>query len=395
MRNETQLPGQSMIRSEIVVVCSPYLSPYLSHEISRLGYPVASVDHLTTVTSGTIEDAMKLNLYLRTANRVLFLIRRFKAADADDLYYQALKINWDEIFDTGSYIHIHSTVKNKTIRDNRFANLKLKDAVADFFMKKYNKRPDSGPDKSRSVIFLHWNESECSVYLDTSGETIAKHGYRVNPWKAPMIESLAASVIDAAKWDRNSHFVNPMCGSGTLAIEAAMMAANIAPGLLRNNFGFMHCKYYDFRRWKELKEEAKKLIQRVSGLEIFATDIDKLALEAAKENAEKAGVAKYISFLRCDFKFTPIPEGAGTVILNPEYGARLGETQQLENTYKEIGDFFKQKCAGYTGYIFSGNPDLVKKIGLKARQKLPFLNGKIECRLLQYELYHGSKSDMN
>src|SRR5690606_4973564 len=236
-----------------------------------LGYRVSASDNLTIFLHGTIEDAMKLNLHLRTANRVLFLIRRFRAGDADELYFQASKINWDDIFDAQGYIHIHSVVNNKTIRDNRFANLRLKDAIADFFMRKYNKRPDSGQDKSRSAVFLHWNNDVCSVYLDTSGETIAKHGYRDNPWKAPMIESLAAATLYASEWDRRSNFVNPMCGSGTLAIEAAMMAANIAPGLLRNNFGFMHCRYYDPARWRALKEEAKSRITKISGIEIYAT----------------------------------------------------------------------------------------------------------------------------
>lgn len=382
-----------MIKSEIVVVCSPYLAPFVSKEVEDCGCTISASDHLTVVTHGTMDDAMKLNLHLRAANRVLFLIRRFQAANADELYFQASKINWDDIFDVGSYIHIHSSVNNETIRDNRFANLRLKDAIVDYFTGKYNKRPDSGQDKSRSMVFLHWNDDNCSVYLDTSGETIAKHGYRVNPWKAPMIESLAAAVLYAAEWNKTTNFVNPMCGSGTLAIEAALMAANIAPGLLRDNFGFMHCLHYDPGKWRALKEEAKSRVKRISRMEIFATDIDKQAIEAAKENAEKAGVARFINFLRCDFKFTPIPEGGGTVILNPEYGERLGEAERLETTYSEIGDFFKQKCAGYTGYVFSGNPDLMKKIGLHAQQRIPFLNGRIECRLLKYELYEGSKNN--
>jgi 23S rRNA G2445 N2-methylase RlmL len=379
-----------MLKSEIVAVCSPYMSPYLTKEITDLGYRIDHSDHLTITTTGTIEDTMKLNLYLRTANRILFLISKFNAKNADELYQGAIKIDWDLWLDKMGYINIHSVVKNDTIRDNRFANLKLKDAIADFFMKKYKVRPDAGPEKNRTVVFLHWKESECSIYLDTSGETISKHGYRVNPWKAPMIESLASGVIMDTEWNGQGNFVNPMCGSGTLAIEAALMACNAAPGLFRGNFAFMHCKLFDSRKWRALVDEARSKLKRTVSMEIIATDKEALAIEAAKANAEKAGVAKFIDFIRCDFKITPIPDGGGTVILNPEYGSRLGEIDELETTYSEIGDFFKQKCQGYTGFVFSGNPDLTKKIGLRATKKSQFLNGTIDCRLLRYELYAGT-----
>jgi 23S rRNA G2445 N2-methylase RlmL len=379
-----------MQNNEIVAVCSPYMSPYLSEELAGLGFKVDHADHLTVTTTGSFEDTMKMNLYLRTANRVLFLISRFKASNPEEMYDQAIKTSWDEWMDKSGYVHIHSVVKNETIRDNRFANLKLKDAIADYFMNKYNVRPDSGPEKNRTVVFLHWKETECSIYLDTSGETISKHGYRVNPWKAPMIESLAAGVIMETGWKVHGNFVNPMCGSGTLAIEAALIASDTAPGLLRNNFGFMHSRLYDSRKWRLLIDDAKSRVKRKIPVEIIASDRESLAIEAAKANAEKAGMAKHIDFLRCDYKFSPIPDGGGTVILNPEYGLRLGEVNQLEITYQEIGDFFKKKCVGYTGYVFSGNLDLVKKIGLRAAKKTQFMNGTIDSRLLRYELYAGS-----
>ena len=384
-----------MIISEIVTVCSPYMSDYVAEEITRLGYKISKSNQLTVVTEGSIEDTMRLNLHLRTANRVLFLITRFKANNADALYNNAIDFPWDQWMDKSGYMHIHSVVKNDTIRDNRFANLRLKDAIADFFNKKYKIRPNAGPLKNQTVIFLHWQDDECSIYLDTSGETIAKHGYRTNPWKAPMIESLAAGVIMETGWDGSNSFVNPMCGSGTLAIEAALMASGAAPGLSRSNFGFMHCLLYDSRKWRKLHEEAKSNVQRKVKVDIIATDLDVQAIEAAKENAANAGVEKHIDFIRCDFKFTPIPDKKGVVLLNPEYGSRLGEAEQLEITYKEIGDFLKQKCQGYEGYIFSGNLDLVKKIGLKPSKKTPFLNGTIECRLLKYELYEGSQKEIN
>lgn len=208
-----------------------------------------------------------------------------------------------------------------------------------------------------------------------------------------MQETLAAAVIMASKWNGSGHFINPMCGSGTLAIEAAFMGLNRAPGLLRDNFGFMHLKGFNESLWKELRAQAKKEAGKAVKLRIIATDIRKEAVEAARKNAATAGVKHLIEFSVCDYSETPIPDGGGIVILNPEYGERMGKIHELESVYKGIGDFFKQKCGGYTGYIFTGNFELAKKVGLRSKRRVQFFNGGIECRLLEYELYAGSKKN--
>jgi 23S rRNA G2445 N2-methylase RlmL len=239
---------------------------------------------------------------------------------------------------------------------------------------------------------LYWKDEEVDVFIDTSGETLAKHGYRKIPGKAPMLEALAASVILATQWDQKSPLINPMCGSGTLAIEAALLATNRRPGLFRMNYGFMHVMGYDeevfFAERRILKEQVIKNID----LTIIATDLSEDAVEVTRRNAQTAGVDTLITFQVCDFEETEVPEGAkGVVIFNPEYGERLGVHSKLELTYKRVGDFMKKKCKGYFGYIFTGNPDLAKKIGLKADRKVEFYNGKLDCRLLEYELYDGSR----
>jgi len=207
-----------------------------------------------------------------------------------------------------------------------------------------------------------------------------------------MQEALAAAVILATKWDRKSAFINPMCGSGTLAIEAALLASNKAPGLMRHNFGFSHIKGYDDTVWKDLRQEAARKTSRTLSFPIIASDNDPRALSAARENAKSARVDHLIRFELCDFEETPIPDtNKGIVILNPEYGERMGEEEILEETYGFIGDFFKKKCKGYTGYIFTGNMDLAKKVGLKAKRRIEFYNAKIDCRLLEYELYEGTR----
>jgi putative N6-adenine-specific DNA methylase len=218
------------------------------------------------------------------------------------------------------------------------------------------------------------------------------------PWKAPMRESLAAAAVMATRWDKASALVNPMCGSGTLAIEAAQLALGQASGLLRENFGFMHVLGYDHqarKTWKTLQEKARAGVRTELSFPIIASDISEEAVEAARHNAQAAGVERFITFEVSDFAATSLPEVLPNthpaIILNPEYGLRLGEETDLETTYKAIGDFFKQRCSGYTGYVFTGNMDLAKKIGLKAKRRMEFYNADIDCRLLEYELYAGSR----
>ena len=237
---------------------------------------------------------------------------------------------------------------------------------------------------------MHWTDTECILYYDTSGEVIAKHGYRKIPGKAPMLESLAAAVILASNWDCKSPFINPMCGSGTLAIEAALLATNTAPGLFRQNFGFMHLRSFNPATWEKMVAEAKAKVVE-SKAAIHASDLSADAVSIAKINARAAGMDQLINFETKDFRNIEIPEEPGVIIFNPEYGERLGEEEDLKPVYTEIGDLFKKKCQGYTGYIFTGNRELAKVVGLRTRRKIPFFNGKIDCRLLEYELYQGSK----
>ena len=185
--------------------------------------------------------------------------------------------------------------------------------------------------------------------------------------------------------------LNPMAGSGTLAIEAALIASKTPPGLLRANFGFMHLRNYQKDLWESLKSEAKNRVQKEIEGKILVNDQSLEAIRAAKKNAQWAGVENLLEFHTGDFRKIQIPEPPGVVILNPEYGERLGEVKQLSDVYSAIGDFFKTQCSGYRGYIFTGNPDLIKQIGLRTSRKLPFYNGKLECRLLEYELYKGTK----
>jgi 23S rRNA G2445 N2-methylase RlmL len=380
-----------MKKNRILITCAKGITPFLKDELLHLGFPAVSKTIAGVATEGTIDDTLRLNLLLRTAHRVLFLIRDFAARDADELYRAMSEIAWEDYISEDGYVCVTSSVDNPGIRDTRYANVKCKDAIVDRIREKRGKRPDSGPDQDRAVVNLYWKDDQCSVYIDTSGEPLSRRGYRKIPMAAPIQETLAAAVILATGWDGSGHFVNPMCGSGTLAIEAAFIALNRAPGLQRNNFGFMHIKGFNEQLWRGLRARAKKQVEKTLQCRIIATDINREAVDAARRNAATAGVEHLIEFAVCDYSETSIPQGGGIVILNPAYGDRMGRIRELESVYAGIGDFFKQKCRGYTGYIFTGNVDLAKKVGLRAKRRIPFFNSRIECRLLAYELYEGSR----
>lgn len=379
-------------KSKVIITCNKRLSPYLQDEVKALGYTIERAFSTGVELHITLTECIRLNLNLRCASQILYAIKSFTAKNPDDLYNEIKAIEWEELIDFTGYFSVTSNVDNPHITTPLFANLKVKDAIVDRMKEKKGLRPNSGSDANKAVIHLYWKDADADVFIDTSGETLAKHGYRKIPGKAPMLEALAASVILATQWDKKSPFINPMCGSGTLAIEAALIATNRAPGLYRMNYGFMHIIGYDeqvfFAERRLLKDQVVKSID----FRIVASDISEDAVEVTRKNAKTAGVDTLIDFHVCDFEQTPVPEGGkGAVVFNPEYGERLGVHSKLELTYKRMGDYMKQQCKGYSGYIFTGNPDLAKKIGLKAARKIEFYNGKLDCRLLEYELYDGSK----
>lgn len=375
----------------LLIACAKGIPPYLKAELTALGFPIRAELEAGIETAGTLADAMRLNLLLHTGNRVLLELGRFTARHPDDLYHRIQTIPWETIIPDTGYFTVTSFVNTPAIRDSRFANVKVKDAIVDRFRAKTGSRPDSGNERSGVVVFLYWNQGDAKIYIDSSGESLSRRGYRKIPMAAPMAETLAAAVVNATGWTGEGHFVNPMCGSGTLAIEAALWAQGRPPGLLRSNYGFMHLKGFDDEAWQKIRQEARVLPKRKFTGRIIASDIRADAVEAARQNARTAGVEQLIEFAVCDFAETPLPEGGGVVLFNPEYGERLGDEEALEPVYRRIGDFFKQKCMGYTGYVFTGNMTLGKKVGLRSSRRILFFNANIECRLLAFTLYAGTK----
>lgn len=381
-------------QAPITITCNKRLAPYLEQEVKELGFTVDSTFVTGVNCTGTINDCIKLNLNLRCASQVLYSLATFTANHADDIYNNVRNYPWESIIPEGEYFSITSNVTNTTINNNMFANLRVKDAIVDRLREKTGKRPPTGSELTGAVIHLFWKNEHAAIFIDTSGDSLARHGYRKIPGRAPMLEALASATIYATNWDRKSPFVNPMCGSGTIAIEAAMIATNRRPGLFRTNYGFMHLQGYDENIYIEEDALLEKQIIEKDELRIIATDYSEMAIVNARKNAIAAGVSKMIDFEVCDFRETEIPHDmTGVFYVNPEYGARLGDTRELEETYSRIGDFMKQKCGGYFGYVFTGNLELAKSIGLKAKRRIEFYTSTIDCRLLEYELYKGSKSN--
>lgn len=379
-------------KSSVIITCHKRISPYLAQEVKELGFNIEETFVTGIRLKATINECIKLNLNLRCASQILYSLKQFDAADADSIYRNLVDYSWEDILPEDGYFSVTSNVNNATINNNLFANLRVKDAIVDRLREKRGARPSTGSDLHGAVFNLFWKNEYAEIFIDTSGDSLARHGYRKIPGQAPMLESLAAATIYATRWDRIAPFINPMCGSGTIAIEAAMIATNRRPGLFRTNYAFMHLKGYEPTVYEQEDALLEQQISEVSDLRIIATDYSEKAIDNAKKNAIAAGVAKLIEFGVCDFAATEVPQDMpGIMFMNPEYGERLGETADLEITYSRIGDFMKQQCGGYFGYVFTGNLDLAKKIGLKAKRRMEFYTSTIDCRLLEYELYKGSR----
>lgn len=383
------MPASWSVNGEIVLACARGLAPHARREAEALGFEILSADESAVGVRGTLRDTMKLNLWLRTANRVLWPVARVPAKTVEHLYEQAMRLPWEEWLDPDTFFTVHGVARNDSVRDTRLPMLKLKDAIADRLRGVHGRRPDSGSGFAGAAIFLLWRGRDLRLFLDTTGEPLSKRGYRLQPGAAPMQETLAAACVMASGWDGRSSFVAPMCGSGTPAIEAALIAANMAPGRLRPRFAFMALRDYGAAgdahapaaQWAA-ELAAARAGERHAGLPaIVATDLAAPAVRLARANAHAAGVAAAIAFDCCDFAATAMPPGPGVIFLNPEYGERLGNSDELPALYRRIGVFLESQ-AGYRGCVLTGSSRLAAAIGLRPARSLPCFNGPLECRLL-------------
>ena len=366
------------------------LAPLLEVELKEMGIENTRQMNGGVTFDGTLEQGYKVCLWSRFASRVLLKLNEFKVMDSLDLYMGCSTIPWEEHFDVDKTFSIDFSGSNDEIRNTQFGALKIKDAIVDRFRKKFDKRP-SVEKRDADIRFNGrlW-KNKATIYLDLSGSPLHIRGYRTIAGEAPLRETLAAGIVKRSGW-KGEALLDPMCGSGTLIIEAAMMALNIAPGSLRQKFGFENWKQHDDECWKTLKTSAQVYAKRAVNqceTRFYASDLSKEMIAIARKNAQRAGVAELIEFSVADARkvMPPIELETGMIISNPPYGERLGGFSDTVTLYTELGHHFKEAFAGWNLAMFAMDTELLSCLGMRAAKSFKFFNGPIECVLKNYRI---------
>lgn len=365
------------------------LEPVLAEELQTLGATEIYPGKRAVFFEGDLELLYRANYCLRTALRILVPIRECKARNEDDLYRQISAIDWSQYLGPNDTLAVDAVTNSEVFRHSKYVALKTKDAIVDQFRRLTGVRPDVDVTNPHLRINVHVGHTEVTVALDSSGDSLHKRGYRLDSVEAPINEVLAAGMILLSGWRGEVPFLDPMCGSGTLAIEAALLAHGIPPQQLRQQFGFMRWKNFDRALWATVRQEAPGPAPEVAPL-IFASDKDFQAVKIANLNAIAAGLEGKVKIERARFETLTPPPAPGLLMMNPPYDQRL-ELQFIEDFYGAIGDRLKQCYAGYQAWIISAHLDALKNIGLRASRRFPLFNGNLECKLLKFDLYAGSK----
>ena len=331
-----------------------------------------------------------INLHSRIGMHLLVKLFDFNASNEDVLYQEIYNFSWDKILSSKQTFIIKVKGKSEYFPNTNYLTLKIKDAIVDKIKKINFSRPSINKDNPDIIISVFINKDNITLYRDSSGISLHKRGYRNKIHRAMLNESLAAGLIMLSDWNKLDPFYDLMCGSGTLPIEAALMAHNIAPGLLRDNFSFQKWEDYDSRLFKKLKAKAKSNIKINSDIKIYGFDIAFQNIAISLSSIKSINLSDVIKFKKQDIiNFKPT-EKNGIIMINPPYGERLRQSiDELENLYKSIGDIFKTKCIGFNAYIFTSNLEAAKFIGLKSKIRIPLKNGKLDCRLLHYPIKEG------
>jgi putative N6-adenine-specific DNA methylase len=373
-----------------VAKTSSGLEQVLANEIKAIGGQNITLANRAVFYDGDLKIIYKSNYLLRTALRVLKEIEFFHFKNVDQFYLKCKDIEWLQYFSVDQSFVIHSTVGNsKEFTNSMFASLKAKDAVADYFRNKLGKRPNVDTENPEIAIDLHIHGDSCTISLDSSGESLHKRGYRINQGEAPLNEVLAAGMIQLAGWSGNSDFLDPMCGSGTLPIEAAMIAYNIPTGKFRKNYAFENWRDFDQLLLDSIKQDTEK---KEFIYNIYASDISGSNLLNAQTNARRALVFNKIKFQISDFKDLKLNLNNGMIIINPPYGERLKE-KDLNELYAMMGERLKHQFAGNNAWILSSSIESFKFVGLKPEARLDLFNGSLKCKYNNYKLFSGKRKE--
>ncbi|MBL0097158.1 MAG: class I SAM-dependent RNA methyltransferase [Bacteroidetes bacterium] len=362
----------------------------LSQELEALGATETRILTRAVEFEGDLALMYKANLHCRTALRILKPMYHFEAADEDMLYHEIQNIDWKQHFSLHQTFAINATLNQSSLDHSLYAALKAKDAIVDQFRDETGDRPNVDVEQPDFRIHIHIYEDNCTLSFDSSGESLHKRGYRDYTNQAPINEALAAALVLLSGWDRKMPMADYMCGSGTILIEAAMIALNIAPNKHKQRFGFEGWKDFDDALWKQIYKDAIAAELKPEGLQLYGADISGTVLDKARQNIEHAGLSDVIRLRKCPFEKFPVPAEEGVLICNPPYGLRI-EPKDIMDMYQRMGDKMKQDFKGWTCWIFTGNLEVAKFIGLRPSRKMQLYNGPIECRFLKFEIYSGSK----
>ena len=369
--------------------CPRGLEAPLAAELDTLGASEITTTDGGAAFAGPIQLAYRANLESRLASRILWRVGHGAYRDENDVYELAKALDWPRWFRVDRTIRVDVAASRSPLTSLEFATLRIKDAVCDRHRAAGGVRPSISKDRPDVRVHAYLTATDASFYLDTSGEPLFKRGYRRETAEAPLRENLAAGLLRLAGWQPGTPLLDPMCGSGTIAIEAAMIALDLAPGLKRT-FGFQKLAWYDGPAWQRIKQAAQRRARPPAPLSIWASDDDATAIHQCSENMAAAGLVDTIIVERADALTRPPPAPAGVIVSNPPYGVRLAGSGALAAFYPKLGDALKQRYAGWTANLLSGDTRLPKLIGLKASRRTPLFNGNLECRLYEYRLIAGS-----
>ena len=366
------------------------LEPVLAEELTQLGANNVQIGRRMVSFTGDKEMMYRANFQLHTAIRILKPIKHFKARSAEEVYEQVQKIKWDDILDVKKTFSVDSVVYSEEFRNSRFVTYKVKDAIVDWFREKQGTRPNISVSNPDIRLNIHIAEDNATLSLDSSGESLHRRGYRQEQVEAPLNEVLAAGMILMTGWKGECDLIDPMCGSGTIAIEAALIARNISPGVFRKEFAF--------EKWNDFDQDLFDMIYNDDSQErefehhIYGYDIDMKAVNTASLNVRAAGMSKDITIAQQDFKDFQQPAEKSIIVMNPPYGERIS-TPNLLGTYKMIGERFKKAFAGNEAWVLSYREECFEQIGLKPSIKIPVYNGSLECEFRKYVMFDGKMKE--
>jgi putative N6-adenine-specific DNA methylase len=377
----------AVMSENFFVTCARGVEELVVAELTALGLSGVKTEKGGASFTGELPDGCRACLWLRTASRVLLVLGEFPCSTPQELYDGVRRLDWNRYLLPEMTLAVDSVLRDSTMTHSGFIALKSKDAIVDTVRDRHGRRPSVDTKSPDLRVNVHLVRNRCTVSLDLAGEPLDRRGYRLDRNKAPLRENLAAALVAFSGWQGEVPFYDPMCGSGTIVIEAALAASNTAPGLLRERFGFQSWPGHDPGSWRSLLTEAKDLRRRELGVRVRGMDRSPGAIEMAKQNASRAGVSRLVSFTPAEFATFAPASSPAMIIFNPPYGERMGDVDELPGLYRTMGDVLKQRCAGSTAFILCGHSELVKHVGLKATRRIPLWNGPLECRLMKYELY--------